>query len=117
MFWAWARVFQVSIPRNLFNTRPNRDNVPHPAPHQHSTDQIRTGCTVFDIHLTETVTDVTRSRSTSFVCGKRRKCPYLSANSIAVSPGFMFWGSKYQTSHTTAHDVINCNRCVVNDCL
>jgi len=45
------------------------------------------------------------------------KIIYLSANSMGVSPGFRFCGSKYQTSQTTAQDVISCNRCLVNDCL
>lgn len=40
----------------------------------------------------------------------------LSANSIGVSPGFKVWGSKYQTSQTTAQDVISCSRCIVKDC-
>ena len=36
---------------------------------------------------------------------------------MGVSPGFNVCGSKYQTSHTTAQDVISCRRCIVKDCL
>ncbi len=42
---------------------------------------------------------------------------HLSANSIGVSPGFRVWGSRYQTSQTTAHDVIKRIKCMVKDCL
>ena len=42
---------------------------------------------------------------------------YLSENSMGVSPGRMFWGSRYHTSHTTAQEVINRIKCMVNDCL
>ena len=41
----------------------------------------------------------------------------LSENSIGVSDGCNICGSIYQTSHTTAHDVINCTKCIVKDCL
>lgn len=42
---------------------------------------------------------------------------YLSANSIGDSPGLRNWGSRYQTSHTTAQEVISCAKCMVKDCL
>ena len=42
---------------------------------------------------------------------------HLSENSMGVSPSRSVWGSKYQTSQTTAQDVINRTKCIVNDCL
>lgn len=36
---------------------------------------------------------------------------------MGVSPGFKTWGSRYQTSQTTAQEVMSCSRCIVNDCL
>ena len=36
---------------------------------------------------------------------------------MGVSPGFSNWGSRYQTSQTTAQDVINLIKCIVKDCL
>lgn len=42
---------------------------------------------------------------------------HLSENSMGVSPSRSVWGSKYHTSQTTAQDVINRTKCIVNDCL
>lgn len=39
MLWTRARVLQISIPRNLLETRPSRYYVPHPA-QKHETDVI-----------------------------------------------------------------------------
>lgn len=70
MLRAGARVLQISIPRHLFKTSSNRDNVPHPKRN-----------IIYSVHT---------SRLVIFPFIHQENDIYLSANSIAVSPGSLF---------------------------
>lgn len=113
MFWARARVLQISIPRNLFETCSYRYYVPDPAYSIQNESMHHCG------EFTKEICFRTEDYDTwqNFLMTIKNKVIYLSANSMGVSPGFRFWGSKYHTSQTTAQDVMSCSRCIVKDCL
>lgn len=86
--WARAGILKVTVPRNLSETCSMRDHVLNPVKRDR---QCLYKTYEFYIVLEKSMTtDI-----------------HLSANSMAVSPGLNVWGSRYQTSQTTAHDVIN----------
>jgi len=101
MLWARTRILQISIPRNLFKASTSWDYVSNP-------EQLKSNWYNYNTW---------RKINIDLCVYLGVKIVYLSANSMGVSPGFRLCGSKYQTSQTTAQDVISCNRCLVNDCL
>lgn len=105
MLGAWARIFQISIPGDLFEASSNRNNVPYPR---------RNIILITSLFLFVTLIQELETPNRVMHCQNDTN---LSANWIGFSFGFRFWGSRYHTSQTTAQDVISCNKCVVKDCL